>query len=177
MSVLGLWGQTGDALSWTQPCPASSSSSSPSTGHSWAPQPGWEHWGKTSPRKGQKWQWERGREVRREQHSLKCTRAHARAGRPLAKVNPLQKESGGKSGEQVYTKHQLCHYVTTGLCQLQGGVTAGPDIVLADKETLVESPASFLCCSLAVHMTGGRVGAKFIPPHHDHITETLPLST
>lgn len=42
-------------------------------------------------------------------------RAHARVGKPLAKVNPLQKESGGKSGEQAYTKHQLRHYITTGI--------------------------------------------------------------
>lgn len=93
-------------------------------------------------------------------------------------MNALQKESGGKSGEETFiTKHQLCRYVTTGLCQLQGSAISGPDIALADKETPVESPASFLCCSLAVHITGRGVGAKFIPPHHDHITETLPLSS
>lgn len=89
----------------------------------------------------------------------------------------MQKESGGKSGEQAYAEHQLCHYVTTGLCQLQGSVITDPDTALADEETLVESLASFLCCSLAVHMTGWGVSAKFIPPHHDHITETLPLSS
>lgn len=63
------------------------------------------------------------------------------------------------------------------LCQLQDSVITGHDVALADKETLVESPASFLCCNLAVHMTGWGVSVKFIPPHHDHITEMLPLST
>lgn len=124
--------------------------------------------------------WELGLwRVRWEQLFLKSgslVKAYARAGRPLAKVNPLQKESGGKSVEQAYTEYQLCYYITTGLCQVLDSVITGPD-VLADKETLVESPASFICCNLAVHMTGWGMCAKFIPLHHDHITEMLPLCT
>lgn len=78
---------------------------------------------------------------------------------------------------RLIPNNNFSHYITTGLSQLQGSVISVPGTALADKEILVESPASFLCCSLSVHMTGWGVGAKFIPPHPDHITETLPLST